>query len=430
MPSCPICGAKVSEGAGFCPKCLRRLMKGQAPKGKSKRKLVGIIVACVVVISAVISVTTYLPKVPSGSVAEIEYVALSAHDFAEELFSPALTSSQRDDFWQNCVRKRVQWTNELKDVSSREEGLVACFVNPLDWTRTEVVAVFDEDQEWSPQDLNEGDLVTYTGVLDSFGVAEISLTDCTIVSLPVVPLWWNGDIDPRSKRIMVGDEVLCLGPGTYDVAPEYSHLPAPRITAIYRETGVPLWESEKTESILVGIGPHYVYSWHLGQVVLRSEPGDPWYWYASDITALNITSGQIGWSSFLSEDVDCRGKDDCLPDEWSESDFVSCCILAASVKEEMEEITKEDESDLTFLVDKPFLPELTYEYQGVIYSSTSAVYGGVGIRCGALQALDKRTGEILWVMTFQERGVIDFSISILDGILYVSTDKGVGAFQL
>jgi len=31
-------------------------------------------------------------------------------------------------------------------------------------------------------------------------------------------------------------------------------------------------------------------------------------------------------------------------------------------------------------------------------------------------------------MTFQEEGVNDFSI--VDGILYVSTDEGVGAFQL
>jgi hypothetical protein len=32
------------------------------------------------------------------------------------------------------------------------------------------------------------------------------------------------------------------------------------------------------------------------------------------------------------------------------------------------------------------------------------------------------------MMTFQERGMNDFSI--VDGILYVSTDQGVGAFQL
>jgi hypothetical protein len=425
MPTCPICGTKVSEGAGFCPKCLRRLMKGQAPKGKSQKKLVGIIVACVIVISAVIVVTTLFPKVPSGSVAELEYVAMSAYDFAKELFAPELTSLQKEDLWKDYEGRQVQWTNELKYVSSEKEESVAHFVNPLDWGRTEVVAVFDGSQRSSLLTLKEGDLVTYTGVLDSFGGAEIGLTDCTIVSLPVVPLWWNGDIDTQGKRIIVGDEVLCLGPSTYDDATEYRPRPAPKITAIDGEMGELLWEGEETESILVGIDSHYVYAWHLSQFVLRSEPDAPWYWYTSDITARNITSGQIGWCSFLSEDVDCRGKDGCLPDEWSQSDFIDCCILGEGVQRD---VASKGDPDLPFLIDKPLLSELTYERQGVIYESTCAVYGGVGIDCRALQALDRQTGDVLWIMTFQERGVIDFSI--VDGILYVSTDKGIGAFQL
>jgi outer membrane protein assembly factor BamB len=424
MPTCPICGTKVSEGTGFCPKCLRRLMKGQTPEGKNKKKLVGIIVACVVVITAVIVLTTYLPKVPSGSVAELEYVEASAYDLAKGLFDPELTSLQRRDFWKDYEAKRVEWTNELKYVSSEKEGPVAYFINPLDWARTEVVAVFDESQGSSLLELSEGDLITYTGVLDSFGVAEISLVDCTIVSLPIVPLWWESGIDTYNKRILVGDEALCLGPSTYDDVTKYRPRPAPKIAAIDRETGELLWESEKTESILVGIDSQYVYSWHPAQLVPRSEPDEPWYWYASDITAINITSGQISWYSYLAQDVDCRGEDDCLSNEWSQSDFVDCCVLARSVKEE---IPNEDEPDLRFLVGKPLLSELTYEYQEVIYKSACAVYGGVGIDCSALQALDKQTGEVLWMMTFQERGVTDFSI--VDGILYVSTDKGVGAFQ-
>jgi hypothetical protein len=426
MPTCPICGARVSEGTGFCRKCLRRLMKGQDPGGKNKKKLVGIIIACVIVVSIVIVVTTQLLKVPSGSVAELEYVALSAHDFAEKLFAPELTSLQRDDIWRDYEGKRVEWTNELKYVSTKKEGPVAYFLNPLDLDRTEVVAVFDGSERSSLLNLKEGTLVTYTGVLAGFEGTEISLTDCTVLSLPIVPLWWNNDIDTRNKRILVGDEVLCLGPSTYDDATEYRPRPSPQITAINRETGELLWEGEKTESILVGIDSHYVYAWHLAQFVLRSEPDDPWYWYASDITALNITSGQINWRSYLSKDVDCRGKDDCLPDEWSESDFVNCCILGESVKEE---ITNEGEPGLAFLVDKPLLSELTYEYQGLIYESGSSSYGGVlvGGRL-ALQAIDQETGGVLWTATFGYTGMNDFSI--VDGIIYISTDKGVGAFQL
>jgi hypothetical protein len=83
---------------------------------------------------------------------------------------------------------------------------------------------------------------------------------------------------------------------------------------------------------------------------------------------------------------------------------------------------------VTFLIDKPPLSELAYEYQGVAYGSACAIYGGVGTGCGALQATDQETGDVRWAMTFQERGMIDFSI--VDGTLYVSTDRGVGAFQL
>jgi len=429
MPNCPLCGTEVSEGAGFCSKCLRRLMKGKTAKGKSKKKLAGIIAACVIAISAVIVVTTHLLTVPQGQVAELEYVGLSAYGLAKELFDPGLTSLQRDDLWKYYAGKQAEWTNELKYVST-EEGLVAYFLNPLDWAQTEVVAVFDESQRSSLLDLNlkEGDLVTYTGVLASFKGAEIRLADCTVVSLPIVPLWWNYDIDTHGKRILVGDEVLCLGPSTYDDATEYRHGLPPKLTAINRETGELLWEDEQTESILVGIDSHYVYAWHLAQLVPRSEP-DPWYWFASNITALNKTSGQIGWVSSLSEDVNCIQQPDCLPDEWSRSDFVDCCVLGESVKEEIEEMTNEGEPGLTFLTGKLPLSELTYEYQGVTYKSVCAVYGS-GTGCGALKAIDQETDDVLWMMTFREKGVNDFSISIVDGILYVSTDEGVGAFQL
>jgi len=422
MPTCPICGTKVSEGTGFCPKCLRRLMAGQAAEGKSKKKLVGIIVACVIAISVVIVVATQLPKVPSGGIAELEYVTVSAYDFAKELFDPELTSLQRVDRWNNYEGKQVEWTNELKYVSIGKKEMIVYFLNPLDWVRTEVVAVFDESQSPSLLNLKEGDLVTYTGVLASFERTEISLTDCTVVSLSIVPLWWNDDIDTHSKRILVGDEVLCLGPSTYDNAIERL---SPKITAINRETGELLWEGEKTKSVLVGIDSQHVYAWHSIRIVQRSEPDYPWYWFASNITALNKVSGQIGWDSFLSEDLHCLGQCDCLPDEWSQSDFVNRCILGESVKEE---ITNKGELGLTFLIDRPPLSELTYEHQGVIYKVVCAVYGGARTKCGVLQALDQQAGDCLWMMTFQEKAVNDFTI--VDGILYVSTDKGVGAFKL
>jgi hypothetical protein len=422
MPKCPICGTEVRAGAGFCPRCWRRLVTGQAPQGKSKKKLAAIIVPCVIAVIVAILLTTHLLPVPSGQVAELEYVETSAYDFGEGFFAPDLTGLQRQDLWKDYQGKQVQWTNELEYVSTEQEGLTAYFVNPLDFARTEVVAVFDESQRSSLLELSEGDLITYSGVLAGFGQTEIRLTGCTVVSEALVPLWWNDNINTRSKRILVGDEALCLGPSTYDEANERV---SPRIAAIDRETGEPLWEGEQTESILVGIDSHYVYAWHPVKIVPMSEWDYYWYWYASDITALNETSGQIGWDFYLSEDTRCQSQIGCLPDEWSLSDFVNCCILQGSVKEE---ITDRGEPGLTFLMDKPALSELTYEYQGVTYKSACAVYGGAGTECGALQAIDQKTGDVLWMMTFQDTGMNDFSI--VDGTLYVSTDKGVGAFEL
>ncbi|MGQ9546600.1 MAG: outer membrane protein assembly factor BamB family protein, partial [Dehalococcoidia bacterium] len=143
-----------------------------------------------------------------------------------------------------------------------------------------------------------------------------------------------------------------------------------------------------------------------------------------DITALDKTSGQIGWNRSLSQDIYCLPQRGCLPARWSDSDVVNCCVLPESVKEQ---ITGRAESGLTFVIGKPPLSELTYEHRGVTYKVGCAAYGG-GTQCGALQALDRQTGDVLWMMTFKERGVNDFSI--VDGILYVSTDDGVGAFQL
>jgi hypothetical protein len=156
-----------------------------------------------------------------------------------------------------------------------------------------------------------------------------------------------------------------------------------------------------------------------------SEPDYPWYWYACNITALDKASGQIDWSSYFYEDVDCLSESGCLPDERSLPHIVDCCILQGSVKEE---IASHGGPDVNFLIDKPPLSELAYQYQGVVYANACAVYGGVGTGCGALRATDQETGDVLWVMTFQERGMIDFSI--VDAILYVSTDRGVGAFEL
>ena len=61
MPFCPDCGTEISEDTRFCPECGRPLEIEQAVKGKSKAKLVGIIVACVIAIIVIVIIATRPP---------------------------------------------------------------------------------------------------------------------------------------------------------------------------------------------------------------------------------------------------------------------------------------------------------------------------------------------------------------------------------
>jgi predicted nucleic acid-binding Zn ribbon protein len=425
VPTCPICGTEIKEDAGFCPRCWQRLVTGQPAKEKSKKRLVAIILPCVAAIIVAVLLATHLLPLPSGHVAEIEYSAVTAHDLGTELLNPQLTDLQRQDLWKDYGGKRVEWTGELESVSTDWEGLAAHFLNPLDFARTDVLAVFEESQRENLLELSEGDLVTYTGVLADFGQNQIRLTDCTVVAPALVRLWWNDDVDNLNKRLVIGDGVVCLGPSTYDDAVVGTNHVLPRIAAIDKETGRLLWRDESTGSVLVGTDSRYVYTWRPTKIVPMSGADYPWYWYSSDIVALDEVSGQTGWDFHLYGDTRCESQIGCLPDEWSESDFVDCCILQGSVKDK---IKAEGGTGPNFLAGKPPLSELTYEDQGVVYRSACAVYGGLGIACGTLQAVDQETGDILWMMTFQDTGMTDFSI--VDGVLYVLTASGVGAFEL
>lgn len=61
MPFCPNCGTEVSEDTQFCPECGRPLAIGQAVKGKSKKKLAGIIAACIIAIIVIVVIATHPP---------------------------------------------------------------------------------------------------------------------------------------------------------------------------------------------------------------------------------------------------------------------------------------------------------------------------------------------------------------------------------
>jgi predicted nucleic acid-binding Zn ribbon protein len=61
MPFCPDCGTEVSEDTRFCPECGRTLAIEQAVTGKSKKKLAGIIVACIIVAIVIVVIATRPP---------------------------------------------------------------------------------------------------------------------------------------------------------------------------------------------------------------------------------------------------------------------------------------------------------------------------------------------------------------------------------
>ena len=61
MSFCPDCGTEVSEDTRFCPECGRRLAIGQDAKGMSKKKIVGIIAACIIAIIVIVVIATRPP---------------------------------------------------------------------------------------------------------------------------------------------------------------------------------------------------------------------------------------------------------------------------------------------------------------------------------------------------------------------------------
>ena len=63
MPFCSDCGTQVSEDTRFCPECGRNVAIGQEGRGTSKRKIAGIIVACVIAV-VLIAVLALPPATP------------------------------------------------------------------------------------------------------------------------------------------------------------------------------------------------------------------------------------------------------------------------------------------------------------------------------------------------------------------------------
>ena len=61
MRICPYCHTVVTEDYQFCPECGRPLPVGEVAEGKSKKKLAGIIVACIVAVTVIAVIATRTP---------------------------------------------------------------------------------------------------------------------------------------------------------------------------------------------------------------------------------------------------------------------------------------------------------------------------------------------------------------------------------
>ena len=62
MPFCPDCGTEVSGDTRFCPECGRPVLTvGQVGNGKNKKKIAGIIAACIAAIIVIVVVATRPP---------------------------------------------------------------------------------------------------------------------------------------------------------------------------------------------------------------------------------------------------------------------------------------------------------------------------------------------------------------------------------
>jgi predicted nucleic acid-binding Zn ribbon protein len=108
MPFCPDCGTQVSEDTQFCPECGRQLAIEQAVKGKSKKRLAGIIVGCLIAIIVTVVIATQ-PPTPQ----ELE-PAIPAHftTYTNEL---GLFSISYPSEWELALSKIEGVTQDLND---------------------------------------------------------------------------------------------------------------------------------------------------------------------------------------------------------------------------------------------------------------------------------------------------------------------------
>jgi hypothetical protein len=93
------------------------------------------------------------------------------------------TDLQKDERWKEFKGRKVKWTGEVTSVGDSMFGGLQLQVkmNPDTWT-SDLLIELKASQRSRATRLNKGDLVTFTGILDSWGtILPITLNDAEIV---------------------------------------------------------------------------------------------------------------------------------------------------------------------------------------------------------------------------------------------------------
>lgn len=135
------------------------------------------------VVSTVASDVKEVPRIESSQT-PLESATLlnSMNAFIEAWEDKALTELQRDQFEKNYLGQKVVWRARLGGVSEKENGFIWVSLNSENERNygLHAIAVFDLKYKEALLMVNKGEIVTVSGVLDSFLLSPL-LKDCAIV---------------------------------------------------------------------------------------------------------------------------------------------------------------------------------------------------------------------------------------------------------
>lgn len=118
---------------------------------------------------------------PSQALLESTTLLNNMEAFIESWEDKALTELQRDQFEKNYLGQKVVWRARLGGVSEEKNGLIWVSLkseNERNYS-LHVIAVFDLKYKEALLMINKGEIVTVSGVLDSFSLSPL-LKDCSI----------------------------------------------------------------------------------------------------------------------------------------------------------------------------------------------------------------------------------------------------------